>query len=211
MPIRAGIARLYLLHLCTPLHLVNRDVQNASYSKSNPPRHFLIWLLVRVCLPALASGPIIQWDALYGPQRRMYTRLGSWSISVLLSFHTSRAERDRSPSWLLIRSRLSLVRQALRRQAGLPDLPAPESHFFFTSHCTLPPLCLVMLGKERTLLRHWAGPYCHVLNWEPVKVDLVGQWTPSYTFPVYQPWGLPKQTQSECYPGALFSCVSSCC
>lgn len=79
-------------------------------------------------LPPRVSGPIIQATALCGPQRRMHARLGSWSISVLLSFHTSVAEHDRSPSQLLIRSRLSSVRQALRRQAGLHDLPAPESH-----------------------------------------------------------------------------------
>lgn len=146
MSLRPDTARFYPLHLCTPLHLVDRDVQNASYTKSNPPWHFLILLLFRGCLPPLVSGPIIQRAALCGPQRGMHTRLGSWSISVLLSFHTSVAELDRSPSQLLIRSRLSSVRQALRRQAGLPDLPAPESHSL-ASPCALPPFCLVMLRK----------------------------------------------------------------
>lgn len=129
------------------------DVQNAGYTKSNPPRiwHFLILLLFRGGLPPRVSGPITQGTALCEPQRRMHTRLGSWSISVLLSFHTSVAERDRSPSQLLIRSRLSSVRQALRRQVGLPDLPASESHSL-TSQRALPPLCPVEPEREGILL-----------------------------------------------------------
>ena len=102
-------------------------------------------------LPPRVSGPIIQAAALCGPQRHMHTRLRSWSISVLLSFHTSMAERDRSPSQGLIRSRLSSVRQALRRQAGLHDLPAPESHSLTSQHA-LPPLCPVYPEREGMLL-----------------------------------------------------------
>ena len=105
-------------------------------------------------LPSLASGPIIQRTLVCGAQSHRHGRLGSQSISVLLSFHTSTAAHDRSPSWLLIRSDISSVRQALRRQS-LRILASLLPHF--PSSRKLFPLSLCPPHSEIALGREWKG------------------------------------------------------
>lgn len=54
------------------------------------------------------------------------------SISALLSFHTRAAGRDRSPCWLLIKSTLSCIRQALGRWALACSPPHLQTALFST-------------------------------------------------------------------------------
>jgi hypothetical protein len=75
MPVRPENTRLYLLPLCTPLHLA--DALNAGYIKLNQAGHVLISLLFGMGLPPLASGPIIQCALFCGAWRRKQGRLGS--------------------------------------------------------------------------------------------------------------------------------------